>query len=128
MLAAWGGRETPLYGLKQNLARLWNNESGISSVAYALLLAFVAVGIITGAEELRRKLTGEPIMTPILNFEVVLVSVVVFVVVMVLARIHALFERRSPKGADGEPLFTTAEPNRRNQSATPLITEGRTAS
>ena len=62
------------------------------------------------------------------SFDVILVAGVVFVVVMVLTRIHALFERRSPKGADGEPLFTTAEPNRRNQSATPLITEGRTAS
>ncbi len=105
-----------MYGLKQNLARLWNNESGISSVAYALLLAFVAVGIITGAEELRRKLTGEPIMTPILNFDVVLVSVVVFVVVMVLARIHALFERRSPKGGLANMLGV----NCNNVISTPL--------
>ena len=29
---------------------LWNDESGISSVEYALLLAFVAAGIITAAE------------------------------------------------------------------------------
>ncbi len=34
------------------LARLWNDESGISSVEYALLLAFVAAGIIVGAETL----------------------------------------------------------------------------
>ena len=34
------------------LARLWNDESGISSVEYALLLAFVAAGIIIGAEVL----------------------------------------------------------------------------
>ena len=34
------------------LARLWNDESGISSVEYALLLAFVAAGIIIGAEAL----------------------------------------------------------------------------
>ena len=36
----------------QFLARLWNDESGISSVEYALLLAFVAAGIIVGAEAL----------------------------------------------------------------------------
>ena len=50
-----------MYGLKQYLARIWNDESGI----------------------------------------IVLVSVVVFVAVMVLLHIHSLFERRSPKGADG---------------------------
>ncbi len=33
-----------MYGL-QNLARLWNDESGISLVEYALLLAFIAAGI-----------------------------------------------------------------------------------
>ncbi len=31
------------------LSHLWNDESGISSVEYALLLAFVAAGIITAA-------------------------------------------------------------------------------
>ena len=39
-----------MYGLKRNLARLWNDQSGISSVEYALLLAFIAAGIITAAE------------------------------------------------------------------------------
>ncbi len=34
------------------LTRLWNDESGISSVEYALLLAFVAGGIIIGADAL----------------------------------------------------------------------------
>lgn len=51
--------------------------------------------------------------------DVVLVSVVVFAVVMVLAQIHALFERRGSKGADGAPTKATTEPNRRDQSATP---------
>ena len=32
------------------LTQLWDDESGISSVEYALLLAFVAAGIILGAE------------------------------------------------------------------------------
>ncbi len=36
----------------QFLAKIWNDESGISSVEYALLLAFVAAGIILGAEVL----------------------------------------------------------------------------
>ncbi len=66
------------------------------------------------------------ISTP--TIDAVLVSVVIFVVVMVLARIHALFERRAPKGADGEPPVVATEPNRRNQSATPPeVTAGRTA-
>ncbi len=48
-----------MYGLKQNLARLWNDESGISSVEYALLLAFVAAGIITAAELLSNAVENE---------------------------------------------------------------------
>ena len=46
-------------GLKQFLVRLWNDESGISSVEYALLLAFVAAGIIFGAEALSNAVEGE---------------------------------------------------------------------
>ena len=38
-----------MYGLR-NLSRLWNDESGISSVEYALLLSFVAAGVITAAD------------------------------------------------------------------------------
>ncbi len=40
-----------MYGL-QYLARLWNDESGISSVEYALLLAFIATGVIAAAGSL----------------------------------------------------------------------------
>ena len=36
--------------MRKFLSNLWNDESGISSVEYALLLAFVAAGIITAAE------------------------------------------------------------------------------
>ncbi len=41
------------------LAKIWNDESGISSVEYALLLAFVAAGIILGAEVLSNAVEGE---------------------------------------------------------------------
>jgi Flp pilus assembly pilin Flp len=41
------------------LANLWNSESGISSVEYALLLAFVAAGIITAAELLSNAVENE---------------------------------------------------------------------
>ncbi len=34
------------------LSRFWRNEKGISSVEYALLLSFFAMGIILGAEDL----------------------------------------------------------------------------
>ena len=43
----------------QILARLWNNESGISSVDYALLLAFVASGIILAANILGTTVENE---------------------------------------------------------------------
>ncbi len=43
----------------QFLATLWNDESGISSVEYALLLAFVAAGIIIGAEALSNAVQNE---------------------------------------------------------------------
>jgi hypothetical protein len=67
-------------------------------------------------------------MIPNLTFDVVLVSVVVFVVVMVLALIHTLFERRAPKGTKGKPLVTTTEPGRRNQSAIrPVVAADHTA-
>ncbi len=39
--------------------RLWNDESGISSVEYALLLAFVAAGIIAAAELLSNAVQNE---------------------------------------------------------------------
>ena len=41
------------------LSHLWNDESGISSVEYALLLAFVAAGIIFGAELLSNAVENE---------------------------------------------------------------------
>ena len=45
------------------LTKLWNDESGISSVEYALLLAFVAAGIIIGAEALSTAVEGEMLDT-----------------------------------------------------------------
>ena len=45
------------------LSNLWNDESGISSVEYALLLAFVAAGIILGAEALSNAVQGEMVDT-----------------------------------------------------------------
>ena len=47
-----------MYALK-NLASLWKDESGISSVEYALLLAFVAAGIIVAAGALSDAVTNE---------------------------------------------------------------------
>ncbi len=41
------------------LSNLWNDESGISSVEYALLLAFVAAGIIAAAGALSDAVTNE---------------------------------------------------------------------
>ena len=45
--------------MRQFLVRLWTDESGISSVEYALLLAFVAAGIILGAEALSDAVEAE---------------------------------------------------------------------
>ncbi len=41
------------------ILNLWNDESGIYSVEYALLLAFVAAGIITAAELLSNAVENE---------------------------------------------------------------------
>jgi Flp pilus assembly pilin Flp len=41
------------------LNKLWTDESGISSVEYALLLAFVAAGIILAAGELSNAVQNE---------------------------------------------------------------------
>ena len=41
------------------LTEIWNDESGISSVEYALLLAFIAAGIIVAAEVLSNAVKNE---------------------------------------------------------------------
>ncbi len=45
--------------MRKFLSNLWTDESGISSVEYALLLAFVAAGIITAAELLSNAVENE---------------------------------------------------------------------
>ena len=44
---------------KQFLASLWSDECGISSVEYALLLAFIGGGIIMAADELSDAVANE---------------------------------------------------------------------
>ncbi len=41
------------------ISEFWNDESGISSVEYALLLAFVAAGIILAADSLSNAVSNE---------------------------------------------------------------------
>ena len=41
------------------ISGLWSDESGISSVEYALLLAFVAAGIIVAADSLSNAVSNE---------------------------------------------------------------------
>ncbi len=41
------------------ISGFWNDESGISSVEYALLLAFVAAGIIVAADALSNAVSNE---------------------------------------------------------------------
>jgi Flp pilus assembly pilin Flp len=48
-----------MQSIRRFLTELWNDESGISSVEYALLLAFIAAGIIIGAEALSNAVEGE---------------------------------------------------------------------
>ncbi len=60
-------------------------------------------------------------MVEALPFKVVVASVLVFVAVLVLARIHAFFESRGSQAADDEPLIVPTGPNRRNQSAIPPL-------
>ncbi len=45
--------------MRKFLNNLWNDESGISSVEYALLLAFVAAGIILAADALSNAVSNE---------------------------------------------------------------------
>ena len=45
--------------MRRFLSNLWNDESGISSVEYALLLAFVAAGIIVAADQLSNAVSNE---------------------------------------------------------------------
>jgi hypothetical protein len=66
------------------------------------------------------RIAGEPMMAPTLPMEVVLVSVLVFVVVVVFAWLHASFVKPAPGSETAEPLIKTTEPNRRNQSSSPV--------
>ncbi len=45
--------------MRKFMSNLWNDESGISSVEYALLLAFVAAGIIVAADQLSNAVSNE---------------------------------------------------------------------
>ena len=45
------------------LSRFWQDDSGISSVEYALLLAFVAAGIIIAADQLSNAVSNEMVET-----------------------------------------------------------------
>ena len=45
--------------MKTFITSFWNDESGISSVEYALLLAFVAAGVIAGAGALSDAVTTQ---------------------------------------------------------------------
>ena len=45
--------------IRKFLKKLWTDENAISSVEYALLLAFVAAGIITAAELLSNAVENE---------------------------------------------------------------------
>ncbi len=45
--------------IRKFLKKLWTDESAISSVEYALLLAFVAAGIVLAAGELGNAVGGE---------------------------------------------------------------------
>jgi len=54
-----GRRKAPICQKKRIFEKLWNDQSGISSVEYALLLAFVATGIMVGAEMLSNAVSNE---------------------------------------------------------------------
>ncbi len=45
--------------MRKFMTKLWQDESGISSVEYALLLAFVAAAIMLAAEELSTAVGNE---------------------------------------------------------------------
>ncbi len=48
-----------MHRMKRLLAAFWRDQSGISSVEYALLLAFIAAGIIAAAETLSNAVENE---------------------------------------------------------------------
>ena len=41
------------------LSRFWRDDSGISSIEYALLLSFVAAGVIIAADQLSQAVSNE---------------------------------------------------------------------
>ena len=58
-------------------------------------------------------------MSSAIPFELVLVSVAMFVAVLVFLWIHDRFKLPKLGMESDEPFFETSEPNRRNQSSTP---------
>ncbi len=52
-----------MHKMQKFLVKLWTDESGISSVEYALLLAFIAAGIIFAAEALSNAVENEMLDT-----------------------------------------------------------------
>jgi Flp pilus assembly pilin Flp len=48
-----------MWRIRKFLKKLWTDENAISSVEYALLLAFIAAGIIVAAEDLGNAVGNE---------------------------------------------------------------------
>ena len=48
-----------MHGIFPTLTRFWDDDSGISSVEYAMLLAFIAAGILMGADTLSNAVSNE---------------------------------------------------------------------
>jgi hypothetical protein len=113
-------------GIGGTFAWLFFTLSGLSVCAASRESCQTVIGL-TGQLALTwpaywgERLAGEPLMVATLPFKVVITSVVVFVVVLVLSRIHALLERPEIEAANGLPLIPSFEPNRRNQSAIPPL-------
>jgi hypothetical protein len=114
-------------GIAGTFAWLFFALSGTSACASGTESCRVVVGL-TGQLALvwpaywGGRISGNGAMTPVVPVEVVTVAVLVFFVVLLLARVYLSIAPSGSAPTGNEPLINTAESNRRNQSLPPRWT------
>ncbi len=108
-------------GIAGTFAWLFFALSGTAACASGVQTCRIEVGL-TGQLALvwpaywGGRISGNAAMTPLVPVEVVAVAVLVFFVILLLAKAHALIGRSRSAPTANEPLIRTNEPNRRDQS------------
>jgi hypothetical protein len=96
-----------------------NSVCAASLKACGAIMGTVSTLALTWPNYWLARISGTPISASTLPLEVFVASVIGFAGILILTYVPAIFEPSESEAENDEPLFNTAEPNRRNQSAAP---------